>query len=141
MTARLCTRLSAGVVVVREEPTGWQFLLLRAWRSWDFPKGMVEAGEDPRTAAEREVREETTITDLEFRWGDVHRDTGPYTRNKVARYFIACTSTAAVVLPVSPALGVPEHHEWRWVELEKARALVSPRVAPVIDWAEGVLRG
>jgi bis(5'-nucleosidyl)-tetraphosphatase len=50
--------------VVRATPPGWRFLLLRAFNHWDFPKGMVEAGEEPLAAAIREVREETLIADL-----------------------------------------------------------------------------
>jgi 8-oxo-dGTP pyrophosphatase MutT (NUDIX family) len=123
------------VVVVRREADDWICLLLRAYRNWDFPKGMVEEGEEPMAAARREVREETTIDDLEFMVGDAHIDTGPYSHNKIARYFIARTSTAAVTLPVNPELGVPEHHEWRWVSFDEARAMVSPRVAPVLEWA------
>ncbi|MGH8313228.1 MAG: NUDIX domain-containing protein, partial [Gammaproteobacteria bacterium] len=53
------THLSAGVAVLREAPAGRLFLLLRAWRYWDFPKGAVEPGETPLQAAIREVREET----------------------------------------------------------------------------------
>ncbi len=117
------------------------FLLLRAFRSWDFPKGMVEPGEEPRAAARREVREESTIDDLEFSWGDLYRDTGPYTRNKVARYYLAQTRTARVTLPVNPELGAAEHHEWRWVSFDDAMSLVSPRVAPVVEWARGVVLG
>ena len=59
-------RLSAGVVVVRPSEEGWRFLLLRAFNHWDFPKGMVEAGEQPLEAAIREVQEESLIEDLEF---------------------------------------------------------------------------
>ncbi len=54
--------LSAGVVVVRRDVSaGWLYLLLRVYRSWDFPKGMVERDEDPFAAAVREVREETGL--------------------------------------------------------------------------------
>ena len=88
------TRLSAGVVVVRETADGWRFLLLRAFKHWDFPKGMVEAGEEPLAAAIREVKEETLITDLEFAWGEEFSQTGPYSRGKVARYYVAKTLTA-----------------------------------------------
>lgn len=133
-------RLSAGVVVVRREGEDWRLLLLRAYRSWDFPKGMVETGEDPLDAARREVREESTIDDLEFTWGPVFRETGPYTRNKIARYYIAATRTSDVKLPVSPDLGVPEHQEWRWVDFGRALDLVSPRVAPVVEWARALVR-
>jgi len=39
--------------VVRTTPQGWRFLLLRAFNHWDFPKGMVETGEEPLAAAIR----------------------------------------------------------------------------------------
>ena len=129
------TRLSAGVVVVRETSEGWRYLLLRAFNHWDFPKGMVEAGEEPLAAAIREVREETGIVDLEFAWGDVHTETGPYSRGKVARYYLASTRTSDVVLMIIEELGRAEHNEYRWVDLETALRLVSPRVQPIVHWA------
>jgi 8-oxo-dGTP pyrophosphatase MutT (NUDIX family) len=130
------THLSAGVAVARRDSvSGWLFLLLRVYRSWDFPKGMVERDEDPFAAAVREVREESTIADLEFPLGRDFVDTGPYGRNKVARYYLGTTRTERVTLPVVPELGKPEHHEWRWVDYEQAVDLVSPRVLPVVDWA------
>jgi hypothetical protein len=43
-----------------------------------------------------------------------------------------------VILLVNPALGRPEHDEYRWVTLEEARLLVAPRVAAVLEWAAGV---
>ena len=128
-------RLSAGVVVIRRTPTEWLFLMLRAYRNWDFPKGVVEPGEDPLAAARREVCEETLIEDLQFKWGDVYRETAPYSNNKVARYYIAETSTQLVTLPVSPELGRPEHDEWRWINFEAALALSSPRLDPIVRWA------
>ena len=129
------TRLSAGVVVVRETHEGWRYLLLRAFNHWDFPKGMVEAGEEPLAAAIREVQEETLIVDLEFLWGESYTQTGPYSRGKVARYYIARTRTVEVSLPVIEALGRAEHNEFRWVDRATALQLVSPRVAPIIEWA------
>jgi 8-oxo-dGTP pyrophosphatase MutT (NUDIX family) len=129
------TRLSAGVVVVRSTPPGWRFLLLRAFNHWDFPKGMVEPGEEPLAAAIREVREETLIADLQFVWGEVYTETGPYSRGKVARYYIASTQTTAVTLTVIEALGRAEHNEFRWVDYEGANRLVSPRVQPIVEWA------
>jgi 8-oxo-dGTP pyrophosphatase MutT (NUDIX family) len=114
---------------------GWLFLMLRAYRNWDFPKGVVEPGEDPLAAARREVREETLIEDLHFNWGGVYRETAPYGNNKVARYYLAETHTEAITLPVSPELGRPEHDEWRWVNLESALSLSSPRIDPIVRWA------
>jgi len=137
-TAR-APRLSAGVVVVRRGPTGWLFLMLRAYRNWDFPKGVLEPGEEPLTAARREVREETLIGDLQFTWGEEYRETAPYSNNKVARYYVAETRTERVTLPVSPELGKPEHDESRWLDLAGALSLSSPRVAPIVRWAAGKL--
>lgn len=128
-------RLSAGAVVVRDTAQGRRFLLLRAFNHWDFPKGLVENGESPRDAAIREVREETTIDDLAFPWGDVHTETGPYSRGKTARYYIATTSATAISLPMNPETGRAEHSEYRWVDYETAWRLVSPRVRPVLEWA------
>jgi 8-oxo-dGTP pyrophosphatase MutT (NUDIX family) len=132
-------RLSAGVVVVRRAATGWLFLMLRAYRNWDFPKGLVEGGEDSLAAARREVQEETLIEDLHFDWGQVYCETAPYDRNKVARYYLARTATEAVTLPVRPELGRPEHHESRWVDYDEALVLASPRVDAIIKWAAAAL--
>ena len=128
-------RLSAGVVVLRRGSVDWLFLMLRAYRNWDFPKGVVEPGEDPMAAARREVREETLIEDLEFTWGEVYRETGPYANRKIARYYLAATRTEKVSLPVNPELGRPEHSEWRWVGRDTALSLASPRLQPIVRWA------
>ena len=132
-------RLSAGVVVVRAGPAGWLFLMLRAYRNWDFPKGVVEVGEEPLAAARREVREETLIDDLQFTWGEEYRETLPYGNNKIARYYLGETRTENVTLPVSPELGRPEHNESRWLDVAGALVLASPRVAPIVRWAAGKL--
>jgi bis(5'-nucleosidyl)-tetraphosphatase len=131
--------LSAGVVVVREAPDGWRVLLLRAYDYWDCPKGVVEAGEDPLASARREVREETGIERLEFRWGEEFIETAPYSKNKVARYYLAATDDADVKLPVSEELGRPEHQEFRWLSFDKTSGLVVPRIAAVLAWAHGRL--
>jgi 8-oxo-dGTP pyrophosphatase MutT (NUDIX family) len=131
--------LSAGVVVVRQTPHEWLYLLLRAYRNWDFPKGRIEPGEEPLAAARREVAEETGIVDLRFSWGEVYTETAPYAQNKIARYYLAETPTEQVVLLASAELGRPEHHEWRWVSRAAAPALAAPRLRPILEWAGGVI--
>jgi 8-oxo-dGTP pyrophosphatase MutT (NUDIX family) len=126
---------SAGVVVVRREAGGWRLLVLRAYRHWDFPKGLVEPGEAPLDAAIRETAEEAAIGDLAFRWGEAYRETAPYGRGKVARYYLAETAQAAITLPVLPELGHPEHDEWRWVDFDAAERLLPPRLQPILAWA------
>jgi 8-oxo-dGTP pyrophosphatase MutT (NUDIX family) len=132
-------RLSAGVVVVSLSQRKLKFLLLRAYRNWDFPKGMVEAGEQPIDTALREVREETTLDDLSFDWGLEFMETGPYNKGKISRYYIARSKQTEVLLQVNPDLGRPEHHEARWVDFEQALAMVSPRLQPVVRWAHAVI--
>jgi 8-oxo-dGTP pyrophosphatase MutT (NUDIX family) len=130
---------SAGFVVVRQSADGWRFLLLRAYKLWDFPKGLVEPDEDPLTTARRETLEEAGIADLELRWGEVYCETAPYSGNKIARYYLGCTRSEAVTLGVNPVLGRPEHHEYRWVTFAEAVALLPPRLQGVIAWAGKVL--
>jgi 8-oxo-dGTP pyrophosphatase MutT (NUDIX family) len=132
-------RMSAGVVIVSLVHRKLQFLLLRAYRNWDFPKGLVEAGEEPIEAAVREVREETTLDDISFDWGTVFMDTGPYNKGKISRYYIARSKETNVLLPVNPELGFPEHHEARWVNYTQALAMVSPRLLPVVRWAYAII--
>ena len=135
----MSNRLSAGVVVVRNLEGSWLFLMLRAYRNWDFPKGLVEPGEKPLDAALREVQEETLIDKLQFTWGEGNRETAPYSHKKVARYYLAQTSTEAVTLPVRPELGRAEHNEWRWVTFEQGLALCSARLDPIMRWAGEML--
>ncbi len=133
------TRLSAGVVVVSVVERKLKFLLLRAYRNWDFPKGIVERGEAPIDAALREVREETTLDDISFDWGMVFTETGPYNKGKISRYYVARSKERHVSLPVNPLLGVPEHQEARWVSLDQAFAMVTPRLQPVVRWAYNII--
>lgn len=129
------TAFSAGVIVVRRDAKGWRLLVLRAYRNWDFPKGLVEPGEAPLDAAIRETAEETGVADLVFRWGEPYCETAPYRGGKVARYYLAETTQKSIILPVSPELGRPEHDEWRWVSFDEAERLLPSRLQPILAWA------
>jgi 8-oxo-dGTP pyrophosphatase MutT (NUDIX family) len=126
---------AAGVVVVRDTADGQRFLLLRAYRNWDLPKGGLEPDETPLQAAVREAREETGLSDLEFRWGEDYIETEPYAGGKVVRFYLARSPAGVVSLPINPALGRAEHHEFRWVSLETALLLTVPRLQRVLQWA------
>jgi 8-oxo-dGTP pyrophosphatase MutT (NUDIX family) len=132
-------RFSAGAVVVRPFPDGWRYLLLRVYRTWDFPKGRVEQGETALQAAVREVEEEAALSDLQFRWGEVHCETLPYSGGKVARYYVAHSPAQPVALPINAELGRAEHHEFRWVTLAEARRLLPDRLQPVLAWAQRMI--
>lgn len=132
--------MSAGVVIVRRHPGHFKYLLLRAYTHWDFPKGVVEDGEEILDGALREVKEESTITDLTFEWGFQYRETGPYGPGKVARYYLASTKHELVELPINPEIGVPEHEEFIWATYEESLELVSARVRSVLEWSQSILK-
>ena len=126
---------SSGAVVFRRTEKGVRLLVLRAYKNWDFPKGRIDEGEDALACAKREVREETGLRELDFPFGDEFKETLPYAGNKIARYYLAQTEESEIKLPVSPELGRPEHHEFRWVSFDEAEDVLPPRLAIVLDWA------
>lgn len=127
---------AAGAVVYRRSDRGIRLLVLRAYKNWDFPKGLIAPGEDALAAARREVLEETGLAELAYPFGDEFKETLPYSGNKVARYYLAETDAEKIELPVSPELGRPEHHEYRWISFDEAEDLLPPRLAVVLEWAK-----
>jgi 8-oxo-dGTP pyrophosphatase MutT (NUDIX family) len=128
--------LSAGAVLVRRRNGAWQYLLLRAYGHWDFPKGTVEPGEDHGTAALREIAEETGLMDVSPSWGSDFVETEPYGKGKIARYYLLEVAAGEIELRPNPVSGIIEHHEHRWLPYAEARTLLVPRVAAVLDWAQ-----
>ncbi len=136
------TTLSAGVIIVRFIDNSPRYLLLKVYGYWDFPKGLVDHGEEPLAGAVREVEEETGLTGLRFRWGEEYRETEPYRNGrKVARYYLAESTAGDVHLPVSEELGHPEHDEFAWLDGKTAHALLAARVKPVFAWARRRVSG
>ena len=131
--------LSSGVIPVYLAEVGPVFLLLRAYGYWDFPKGGANPNEEPLQTAIREMREETAIEEVEFRWGFGFQETPPYSRGKVARYYLGRVRTMTVALLPNPESGLVEHHEYRWVTYAQALKLVSERVLPILRWAHDTI--
>jgi bis(5'-nucleosidyl)-tetraphosphatase len=128
---------SAGIVIVRYEDNIPKILLMRAYSYWDFPKGGVEINENKLMAAIREVREESGIVNLDFRWGKVFYETEPYGKTrKVVSYFLAETTEKVIVMGINPDIGKPEHEEYRWVNFEEAYRLAGDRIKKVLLWAQ-----
>jgi 8-oxo-dGTP pyrophosphatase MutT (NUDIX family) len=124
---------AAGAVVFRRSERGIRLLVLRAYKNWDFPKGMVEPGENELAAAKRELAEETGLADVDYPFGDESKETLPYAGRKVARYYLARTDAEKIELS--------EHHEYRWVTFEEAEQLLPPRLAVVLEWAKKTITG
>jgi 8-oxo-dGTP pyrophosphatase MutT (NUDIX family) len=94
------------------------------------------------STAIREAEEETGLTDLKFTWGTRYKETEPYRGGKkVARYYIAETTQSRVKFSINPELGMPEHHEYRWISLNETKDLAPARLIPIIEWANDVIDG
>ncbi|MFL6479545.1 MAG: bis(5'-nucleosyl)-tetraphosphatase [Nitrososphaera sp.] len=60
-------RSAGAIVFYMGENSEPEYLLLHYFAGhWDFPKGNIEAGENEKQTATREIQEETSITDVEF---------------------------------------------------------------------------
>jgi len=132
---------AAGAVVFRRTERGVCLLVLRTSATWDFPNGRLAPGETEFAAAQREVAEETGLADLDFPFGDAHREALPSPGGKIASYYLAETDEAEVHAPPSSAPGQAGHDEWRWVSFDEAEDLLPPRLALVLDWVRATLDG
>ena len=108
--------VSAGVILFRTRANR-EYLLLDYGSHWDFPKGHIEAGEDPVATARRELREETGIRDAQFVSGYMERMRYFYRRageqmRKVVIYFLAETAGERVTIS-------HEHCGYAWVSYEE----------------------
>ena len=126
--------LSCGVVPVHFAWGDWQLLILRRSEVWDFPAGIISVHEDSLEAAKRETIAATGIDDLEFAFGEDHKETVPNASNKVGRYYVAETRADKITLPVSKKSGTPAHDEWRWVTCDEAEDFLPPRLTHVLEW-------
>lgn len=132
--------LSAGIIPIRAKAENFEFLLLRCFKYWDFPKGEIDQGEAPLQSALRELQEETTIENVALTWGESFYETEVYSKGKTARYYLAQVlgNPEVVLLPNSE--GIVEHHEYRWVNYEQGIELTNPRIQKVFEWARHQLK-
>lgn len=111
---------SAGGVVVG--PEGLIAVVSQNGDSWSLPKGHLDEGESAKTAARREIEEETGIDELNF-----IEELGNYERPTIGRGGIGedptdlktitlflCTTPQRELKPIDPA-----NPEARWVKPEK----------------------
>ena len=149
--------LSAGILLFRQQGEEPEVLLIRPggpfWRNkdvgaWMIPKGMVEAGEAPATAALREFAEETgkELTAVPFPLAIVRQAGGKI----VEAFAVEGDCDAAAVqsnefkVEWPPRSGVfqsyPEVAVARWMTFGEARAMMLPSQLPLLDALEEKLR-
>jgi 8-oxo-dGTP pyrophosphatase MutT (NUDIX family) len=124
--------VSAGGIVFRRDGERTFYLLIRdSYRNWGFPKGHLEEGEEPASAAMREVSEETGLASLELRapievidWNFRFRGR---LIHKTCHFFLIETPDSRTA---------PQHAEGitacRWASFEQAVELVAYENARVV---------
>ncbi|HLB66742.1 MAG TPA: NUDIX domain-containing protein [Candidatus Saccharimonadales bacterium] len=116
---------SAGGIVIN--PEGQVLVVSQHGTSWSLPKGTLEKGEDHKTAALREIKEETGIAKVRF-----IKELGTYDRNKISvdggddsselktiTMFLYTTSEESLN-PIDP-----HNPEARWVKPDKVSNLLT----------------
>ena len=111
--------ISSGVILFNDNGNVRQYLLLNyPTGHWDFIKGGMEDGENPRQTSIREAKEETGITDIEFIDGYEEKIEYFFRANnhdihKKVIFFLAKTNSTDVILS-------HEHLNFIWLDYENA---------------------
>jgi len=110
---------SAGAIVFRKENKKIKYLLIQYGRGhWEFPRGLIEKRESLEEAAQREIKEEAGIKDIQFflgfkEWIKFFFKLKGKTIMKIATFLLAETKTKKVKLSY-------EHKDYAWLEYQEA---------------------
>jgi predicted NUDIX family NTP pyrophosphohydrolase len=141
-------RRSDGAVEVLIGHMGGPFWARKQEGAWSLPKGLLEPGEEPLSAARREFDEETGIPlpDGELLpLGDVRTSGGKTITVWALESDVDVDGFSPGTFPLQwpPRSGrtieVPEIDELRWVPLGDAQALLTPSQRPLLDRLESLL--
>lgn len=120
---------AAGIVVVRMFEKGYKVLGLLQGDEFDLPKGKIEKGETHIEAALRETEEESSVTDLTFRWGREH-----IVLNERLVMYVASTEQEGEVAR-NPESGNYEHDDVEWITFDEAIDSCKGFLVPALHWA------
>jgi len=136
--------ISIGAIVYRKEGKRIFYLLLykkahgHYREAWGFPRGIAEIGEAEEETARREIKEETGLTDLDFKRGfkkKIHffyKKEGQ-TISKDVIYLLAETKTKEIKLSY-------EHDDFAWLPFDGAlKKLTFDNEKEVLRAANGFL--
>ncbi len=123
----------AGIVVVREFPSGLRVLALENHDgTYDIPKGAIDENEFPLEAALRETEEEANITKLDFKWGL------GYIVNSELTCYVAQTNQDPLIRK-NPHSGIIEHSAAMWVDWNTIMSNTESFLVPCLAWAKGII--
>ena len=132
-------RLSAGVVVVHVvRPRRADTCCCAPTGTGISPKAWSSRARTLRRGAARSARGNDARGPV-VRLGQGFIDTGPYNKGKISRYYLARSIDTHVTLPINPELGLPEHHEARWVESTRRHHGVAA-ARTVVHWARATIK-
>lgn len=144
---------SAGLLIYRRTGGDLEVLLARPggpwWckrekGAWQIPKGTIEQGEDPRSAAFREAREELGVA-LEgdaYSLGTIQQASGKRVQVWALEQEVdpAAVRSNQFALEWPPGSGTicsfPEIVEARWFGLTEAHSMILPSQRPLLDALE-----
>lgn len=119
-------RMSAGAMIF--DPTGRILMVkVRIRGTWEFPAGRSEGSESPLQTCRREVREESGLDIVDYRFLGVNFQPGGSTKNGRLNFVFTAEVDAATVANVSPQ--ALEISDYRWVEIAEARKIIAPKLA------------
>jgi predicted NUDIX family NTP pyrophosphohydrolase len=143
---------SAGVLLYRRKPAlevllvhpGGPFWIRKDRGAWQIPKGMIEEGEDPESAARREAREELGIVlEAELRpLGDIRQSGGKLVTAFATEHDLdpALIESNLFEMEWPPKSGkiasFPEVGKAKWMGLAEAREMILPSQAPLVERIE-----
>ncbi|HYE04062.1 MAG TPA: NUDIX domain-containing protein [Planctomycetota bacterium] len=133
---RSLRRVTSCGVLLHRRTTPREYLFLRVYHAWDLPKGRLEAGEDERAGALRELAEETGITadaialDPEFRF-----ETSYLTSDHGRRVEKTLIVFLAQLLRETP-IRLTEHHGHAWVRWPTTEITLVKRWQDLLTQAE-----
>ncbi|MEM0445491.1 MAG: NUDIX domain-containing protein [Nitrososphaerota archaeon] len=134
------TKRSCGAVVFNDSiGDNYYLLLLYGGGHWDFPKGGIEEGESEIETALRELREETSLQNVEVIDGfkrviSYHYKSDDEVVLKTVTFFLMHTGEFRVVLS-------KEHKAYAWMKFKDALSQVTFRTAKqVLVDAENFIR-
>jgi 8-oxo-dGTP pyrophosphatase MutT (NUDIX family) len=122
---------SAGTVLFNDNDGKLEYLLLHYPAGhWDFPKGNIEKGEAEMDTVRREVKEETSLDNIEFVNGFRKKIMYNYRRGgklvyKEVIFYLAKTNAKNVKLSF-------EHQGYKWLNYNDAMKLLTYKNAKMI---------